>query len=241
MHTPTSLRPDPLTTPVTVVLVGGIPGAGKSTAIRRATAGRRDVQVIDSDIVRCWWRARLPVGTPYRSYRWLVHTLTIVWMAAALVRGPRTGRPLVMHDPGTRPRRRRLFLRVARSRRWRPVLVLVDVDRADAQRGQRDRRRIVRAAAFDRHWHRWRQLRADAGERSGTLDGGGWSAVRLTDRAGAADLLIALLRPPRPTPAGWLTGDTGIPSAAPADVLPGGPGTVDEFERPEWATARHGT
>lgn len=235
MHTPTATDSDSpsTTTTGTVVLVGGIPGAGKSTAIRRATAGRRDVQVIDSDVVRWWWRARLPARTPYRYYRWLVHTLTVVWMAVVLLRGPRADRPLVVHDPGTRPRRRRLFLRLGRFRRWNPVLVLVDVDRADAQRGQRDRRRVVRPAAFDRHWHRWRQLREEAGDRPEMLDGGGWCGVRLVGRPEAADLLTALLR--RPTPAGWLAGGLGT------HATHRGPRRPDEFERPEWATARHGT
>jgi predicted kinase len=158
-----------------VVLVGGLPGAGKSTAIQRATAGRTDVDVIDSDTVRRWLRSRLPNGLPYGRFRWLVHTVTVIWMAVALVRGPRFGRRLVVHDPSTRPRRRRAFAGLARLRRWSPVLMLVDVSRAEALQGQRDRHRIVRPAAFDRHWTRWQQLRQLALARPTAIDDGRWS------------------------------------------------------------------
>jgi predicted kinase len=180
-----------------VVLVGGLPGAGKSTAIQRATAGRTDVDVIDSDTVRRWLRSRLPNGLPYGRFRWLVHTVTVIWMAVALVRGPRFGRRLVVHDPSTRPRRRRAFAGLARLRRWSPVLMLVDVSRAEALQGQRDRHRIVRPAAFDRHWTRWQQLRQLALARPTAIDDGRWSLVRLVDRADAAPTLAGLLVPQR--------------------------------------------
>lgn len=224
VHPPPETDSDPLLG-ATVVLVGGIPGAGKSTAIRRATAGRTDVDVVDSDVIRRWLRSRLPNGLPYRRFRALVHTITVIWMVGALLRGPRRGRRLLVHDPSTRPRRRRLFAGLARLRRWRPVLLLVDVARADAQQGQRDRRRLVRPAAFDRHWDRWQHLRQQVLDGPTTVDGGRWNRVCLVDRTGAADALTRLLRPPVPVRADWLRRP---------------PHTVDEFERPEWVAARHG-
>ena len=100
----------------TVLLVGGVPGAGKSTAIGLATAGRTDVDVVDSDTVRRWLRSRLPERLPYRRFRWLVHTLTALRTIGVLVRGPRPNRRLLVHDPSTRSRRRELFARLARFR-----------------------------------------------------------------------------------------------------------------------------
>lgn len=224
MHTPTETDADP-PSGATVVLVGGIPGAGKSTAIRRAAAGRTDVDVIDSDTIRRWLRSRLPNELPYRRFRALVHTITVIWTVCALLRGPRPGRRLLVHDPSTRPRRRRLFAGLARLRRWRPVLLLVDVARADAEQGQRDRRRIVRPAAFDRHWDRWQHLRQQVLDGPTTVDGGRWNRVCLVDRSDAANTLAALLGPLARPGAGWLR-----PRIERAD----------EFERPEWVAARHG-
>lgn len=206
------------------MLIGGIPGAGKSTAIERATAGRADVEVIDSDTIRRWLRSRLPNGLPYRRFRWLVHTLTVIWTVAALLRGPRSGR-LLVHDPSTRPRRRRLFVGLARLRRWRPVLVLIDVGRVDAQRGQRDRRRVVRPAAFDRHWDRWQHLRQQVLAGPTAIDDGRWSRVYLVDRTNAATTLTDLLSPSAPVRAGWLRPP---------------PDHAEEFQRPEWVASRHG-
>jgi predicted kinase len=208
-----------------VVLVGGIPGAGKSTAIRGATAGRTDVVVVDSDTIRLALRSRLPNGLPYRYFRWLVHTTTAVWTVGVLLRGPRPGRRLVVHDPSTRPRRRRLFTRLARLRRWRPALLLVDVSRADAQRGQRDRRRIVRPAAFDRHWQRWLRLRQQVLVGPTAIDGGRWSGVWLTDRTEAAGALARLLGPSPRAGAGWLR-PPAEPAADGGRSAPGQAGTA---------------
>lgn len=217
--------PGPTVDGRTVLLVGGVPGAGKTTAIERATATRGDVDIIDSDTVRRWLRSRLPKDLPYRRFRWLVHTLTVLWMLAALLRGPREGRRLLVHDPSTRPRRRRLFARLARLRRWHPVLVLVDAGRNEAQRGQHDRKRIVRPAAFDRHWERWQQLRQQVIDDPTAIDDGRWCRVWLVDRAHAATTLAALLRPAERKSTRWL-----------------GPGhhPTDEFERPERVATRHG-
>lgn len=139
-----------------LVLVGGVPGAGKTTAIARATDDLAHVSAVDPEHVSWWLRRRLP-GVPYRGYRWLVHLAHTFRVLVHLLDGPRAGRRLVIHDPGTRIGRRRLFLGLARLTGWRTVLLYVDVDRPAAQDGQRKRGRVVRS--FDEHWQSWQQLR----------------------------------------------------------------------------------
>lgn len=140
-----------------LVVVGGVPGAGKSTAIVRATRGMEQVTTIDPEQVSAWLRRRLPSRIPYRGYRWLVHATHTIRVAAALMRGPVAGRRLVIHDPGTRIRRRHLLLALARSAGWRTALLYIDADRAAAIEGQRRRGRVVRS--FDDHWASWERLR----------------------------------------------------------------------------------
>lgn len=143
-----------------LVLVGGVPGAGKSTAIRRATADLVGVLALDPEQLQIRIRDLLPTAVPYRSYRSLVHVLHTARVFARLLRGPGSGPRLVVHDPGTRIRRRRLFLALARARGWRTTLVYIDVDRAAARSGQWERGRVLDASVFDRHWSRWQQLRS---------------------------------------------------------------------------------
>jgi predicted kinase len=223
-----ALRPFPTAADRTVVLVGGVPGAGKSTAIDVVAAERPQVDVIDSDMVRRWLRRRLPAGLPYRRFRWLVHTVTVLWTFAALLRGPRPGRRLIVHDPSTRLRRREVFVRLARRRGWRSILVLVDVARADAQRGQRDRQRVIRPAAFDRHWARWVALRREVVDAPDQLDGGRWNLVRLVDRRHAVDELRGILfattdddaLPPLTAPGPQRRPHSGAPAAVPGLPMP---------------------
>ena len=143
--------------PYDLMLVGGVPGAGKTTAIARATDDLAHVRAVDPEHVTWWLRHRLPVTTPYRAYRWLVHLVHTLRALVLLLDGPRPGRQLVVHDPGTRAGRRRLFLRLAHLAGWRTVLLYVDVDRSVAQEGQRRRGRVVRS--FDEHWTSWQRLR----------------------------------------------------------------------------------
>lgn len=140
-----------------LVLVGGVPGAGKSTAIAQATDDLDHVRAVDPEDISWWLRRQLPAGTPYHSYRWLVHFLHTVRVLIQLLQGPAAGRQLVVHDPGTRVRRRGLFLALAHLAGWRTVLLYVDVDRSAAQDGQRRRGRVVES--FDEHWHSWQALR----------------------------------------------------------------------------------
>lgn len=168
-----------------LVLVGGVPGAGKTTAIASATDHLPDVRAVDPEHVSWWLRRRLPGSVPYRSYRWLVHLVHTVRVLVHLLDGPRVGRRLVIHDPGTRVGRRSLFLALAHLAGWRTVLLYVDVDRADAQDGQIRRGRVVRS--FDDHWASWQQLRPVLDRAS--------DAVLLVDRTHAAKVLRDLCSP----------------------------------------------
>ena len=143
-----------------LVLVGGVPGAGKSTAIRQATADQSAVRSLDPEQLQDRIRNLLPTEVPYRTYRSLVHVLHTLRVFLHLLQGPGSGPRLVVHDPGTRRRRRRLFVTLARARGWRTTLLYIDVDRAAARSGQWERGRVLDASAFDRHWQRWERLRS---------------------------------------------------------------------------------
>jgi len=172
-----------------LVLVGGVPGAGKTTAIARATDDLAHVGAIDPEHVTWWLRSRLPAGVPYRAYRWVVHLSHTVRVLAHLLNGPVAGRLLVVHDPGTRAGRRRLFLGLAHLAGWRPVLLYVDVDRPAARAGQLRRGRVVRS--FDEHWRNWQRIRPalTATPHPVVRADAATEPVVLTDRAEAANVL----------------------------------------------------
>jgi predicted kinase len=186
--------------PSRVVLVGGVPGAGKTTVITRIAAEQPGVDALDPETYRDGLRRLLPAGTAYVAYRWLVHTLHALRVLLVLLRGPVPGRTLVVHDPATRPGRRWLFARLARARGWEPVLVYLDVPRVLAETGQVLRGRVVDPTAFAGHWARWEDLRPALVGEPGRLDGALWSQVVLTDRDRAAADLTRLV-PGRSVPA----------------------------------------
>lgn len=179
------VRPD-------LVVVGGVPGAGKSTAIAQ-TVGLPGVRVLDPDQLRSWWRGHLPARIPYRAYRPVVHVGHTLRVLGALLARPSTGRRLVVHDPATRPHRRTVLVRLARLRGWTPALIYVDTDRVSARRGQVERGRVVRPSSFDGHWRRWQQLRPRLQSDLATADGDGFSSVDLVDREQVAAFLVQRL------------------------------------------------
>jgi predicted kinase len=143
-----------------VVVVAGVPGAGKTTLIRRAV--NRDVaRVVDTDDHR---RGRL---------LYLGHYARI----AAAIAG---ARPVVIHSRGTHPAARRAIAALAAVRGRPAHLVLLDAARDEAEAGQRARGRTVAREEMDRQVARWRRLmsRRPAGE--------GWASVVTLDRAQAA-------------------------------------------------------
>lgn len=143
---------------VPFVLVGGVPGAGKTTALRQVATLLPEVRVLDSDDER----HRLHSLAPKLSYRWLrplVHLLHITRTVLLLLAGPRGGRGLVVHDPSTRWVRLGLVGMLAQLRGWSPRVAFVDVPRPEALSGQRQRGRIVDGRRFEGHWRRWQQLR----------------------------------------------------------------------------------
>lgn len=161
-----------------MILVGGVPGAGKSTAILRHV-GTPGVRVLDPD--------RLRGRLPWRALVHLVHQ-ALVWGAVLL--GPRVSGVLLVQDTATRRRRREALLRLALWRGWDVHLVLVDVSRAEAVTGQVERGRPAPAGAFERHWGRWEGLRRN-------LDQVGVPPL-VVGRADVAAVVDALVpRPPR--------------------------------------------
>ncbi len=180
-----------LDTRADVILVGGVPGAGKSTAIRRATADLPGVVVLDPENVQLGLRARLPATLPYRAYRWIIHVVHTVAVLGRLLSGPVSGERLVVHDPGTRRHRRRLFVALARARGWRAAWVYIDVNRVTARTGQHVRGRVLRAATFDRHWSTWEEMRTRLLSLKGS-DPRDPHQVLLVDRDEAAPVLRQL-------------------------------------------------
>jgi predicted kinase len=167
--------------PGAAVIVGGIPGAGKTTFLAR-TVRPGDAMVLDSADVRRRLRARLGRRVPYALYRPLVHALHLlrVWRTLA---GPA---PVVVHDCATRGPLRRLLRRRA-ARPGRPVcLLLLDVDPAVARGGQEARGRRVRARAMRRHERRWARMVTGTPPRPApALLDEGFADVRVLDRPGA--------------------------------------------------------
>ncbi|MFF8597672.1 AAA family ATPase [Streptomyces sp. NPDC015232] len=160
-----------------VVVVSGLPGAGKSTLMARAAEGR----AVDSQDTRERWEARLPRFLPYALYRPLARLAHY----AGLHRALRTGAGLVVHDCGTQSWVRGWLGRAARRRGAAMHLILLDVDPETARAGQRDRGRGVSPYAFARHRRAVARLVRTA--EAGTLPPG-CASVTLLDRD-AADAL----------------------------------------------------
>ena len=184
-----------LVAPPRFVLVGGVPGAGKTTVLEALATARSEATAVDPDRLRRRLTARLPPAVPYRCYRPFVHLWSTAVVLALVLRGPTASlQVLLVHDPATRRRRRSWTGRLARWRGWDPVLVVVDVSRGTALEGQLARRRVLAPRAFDRHWRRWEADRPRLVDlaRSGRGEGP-WSAVHVVDRGTAVPVLHRLL------------------------------------------------
>ncbi|WP_344882249.1 AAA family ATPase [Allokutzneria multivorans] len=132
-----------------LVLLAGLPGAGKSELLRRADVPAH-VKVLDSDQVRRPLREAFgPV--PYRLYRPLVHIThhaRLVWYAAT-ARGA-----VVVHEPATRVSTR-VWIAALRVLTRRPgTFVWLDVSAVEALAGQHSRGRVLPAESFAKHVRR---------------------------------------------------------------------------------------
>jgi len=147
-----------------LVVVAGIPGAGKTTLIRRAV-DRGAVRVVDTDDRT----RRGPLLYPGHYAR----------IAAAIV----AHKPVVIHSRGTLPLTRRTIALLARLRGRPAHLILLHADRASAEAGQRRRGRTVSQDEMDRQVARWHELMAAGGPQDE-----GWTSVQVLEREAAADV-----------------------------------------------------
>lgn len=167
-----------------LIVVAGLPGAGKTTALRAFLAAHPDsgAIVIDSDSVRHRVQSWLP-AVPYRFLRPLVHTAHWARIIALALTG---NRPLLIHETATRSISRAVLLRIARLARRPARMVWIDVDVGTARRGQLERHRAIRPGSFRRHVRRAR--RDDPSGEAACA----WDSVARTDRERAVEVIRAV-------------------------------------------------
>ncbi len=173
-----------------LVVVGGLPGGGKTTMVRRLLGdGVPGVTSLDSEQVAARWRTGSRV--PYRVMRPLVHTQHRLRVLRVLA-GPAP--VVVLADPWTSRWWRPLVLGTARATGRAVRLVLLDVSPEDAAEGQRIRGRRIPEGRMRRHGLRWARLLRTAAAGPDVL---------VLDRPRAARLTLAeLLGPALHHPAG---------------------------------------
>ncbi|WP_245677109.1 AAA family ATPase [Nocardia acidivorans] len=153
------------------VIFTGVPGAGKSTALRKLFGDYPDSHLparspsgavlVDSQQSRKWWQHRVS-AVPYPLLLPIVHLTHYRRIRAAL---RRADGPVVIHDCGTRHWVRRLVTAWARAN-GRPIhLIMIDAPAELARAGQISRGRTVGRLSFQWHCMRWQHLvdRAGAG------------------------------------------------------------------------------
>jgi predicted kinase len=171
--------------PRDMLVVAGLPGAGKTTMLRHAATG---LPVLDSDQVRERLGAVAP-AVPYRCYRPVVH----VWHRLRVVgRALAAEGPIVVHEPSTRASTRALLALVGAAT-GRPVrLLFLDVTAEQALAGQRSRGRVVRPRSFARHVRRAGKWRA---ELLAEQVPPGWRSVQVINRAWAGRARVVAKAP----------------------------------------------
>ena len=173
-----------------LVVIAGVPGAGKTEAFRVLRGRSPRVRSADPEGVRRQLRQWMP-WLPYALVRPILHTIAHLRVLAHMLN--RGGGPLVIHDPGTRRWSRRLIVSLAGLLGYRPMIVFIDTDRDSALRGQAQRKRLVRRRAFDRHWRRWSELRERILRGDSLGDGEPWGRVVLSHRDAVVDDVLGLL------------------------------------------------
>jgi predicted kinase len=186
---PTATTPEP--TPAALptgtparglVVVGGLPGSGKTTMVRRLLGdGVPGVTSVDSEQVAARWRTGSRV--PYRVMRPLVHARHRLRVLRAVLGAERT---VVLADPWSSRWWRPVVLAAARVAGRAVRLVLLDVSPEDAADGQRIRGRWIPEGRMRRHAGRWARY----------LAGAGADDVLVVDRPRAARLTLAELLGP---------------------------------------------
>lgn len=142
--------------PRSLVVLAGLPGAGKTTMLARLETDDGDVVVLDSDQVRATLRAAFPQRLPYRYYRPLVHLLHRLRVLFLAISGVGL---LVVHEPSTRPTTRAALVAVGALTGRRRHFLWLDSTAEEALAGQVARGRLVRGHAFARHARRANYLR----------------------------------------------------------------------------------
>jgi predicted kinase len=166
-----------------LLVVAGLPGAGKSTLIRRLfPPDGSDPRTLDPETIRARWQRLLRTRRGYRLYRPLVHLEHYLRFALAM----RRPGPLVLHDTATRGWARRALARLAAIHGRPAHLLFLDVDPAEAVRGEHARGRRVRRATMARHAAAWARLRARLRRPGGGATG--YATTTVLDRRAAAGL-----------------------------------------------------
>jgi predicted kinase len=160
--------------PDAVVVVAGVPGAGKTTLIDRAVDRTRAV-VLDTDDRRREGRA-----SRWKTVRVAGHYRRI--LTAVLLR---RSIPVVVHSRGTTAFARRLVAALARLRNRPAHLVLLVAAADEAADGQLRRGRTIPPGEMDAHIERFAGLVAGHGA---VARREGWASVTVLDREGAAEV-----------------------------------------------------
>lgn len=173
-----------------VVVVAGLPGAGKSTLMARTVRAA----LVDSQAVRERWAARVPGWVAYGVYRPLVRVEHYARLRGAL----RGTEPLVVQDSGAQPWVRGWLARAGR-RRGRPVhLITLVATECEAISGQRARGRRVTPYALGRHVRAFLALERELADSGAPPPG--YASVVLLDRQCAARLHTIRFDPAPPPP-----------------------------------------
>jgi len=184
-----------------MLVVAGVPGAGKTTLIRRVV-DRDAVQVVDTDDRRAEAAAH---GTRLPRLLHLDHYRRI---AAALA----SERPVVVHTRGTRRALRVLLLVMAARAHRSSHLILLHAGRREVEAGQRARGRTLGTRAMDRQYARWNVL-LDRASARGRLTGERWASLRVLTRAQAAAVGAVTFEADGRKPAAPRTAGRGAPES----------------------------